>query len=389
MRSYFNKIKEVFTRFRDLTHVGIGNLVSTGISGLFGIFIANLMGVEAFGQISYFIAVASVAGVAALVGTSNAMIVYVAKGIRIQSSLYFISMLISIVVAIVIYFLYQKIEVSLYVLGYVPFTLFTNELLGKKLYSRYSKIVIIQRISLVGLSLLFYYLNGPIGIVLGYALSFFPYLIIVFCSFQRQEVSKVLLRKYFGFFMNSYGLEISRVCIAYSDKIVIAPLFGFALLGNYQLAYQVLIIMNMLPSVVFQYTLAQDAVGLRREKLKKLTMVASILLTVIVITVGPSLLEILFPKYSGAADIIQIISLAAIPTSINLMYISKFLGEEKSKVVVIGSLLYLGVQFLGIIVLGKIFGIYGIAVAIVLAASTECIYLLTTNKLLQSKARTD
>ncbi|MEM3173114.1 MAG: hypothetical protein QXE82_06200, partial [Candidatus Nitrosotenuis sp.] len=249
MRSYFNKIKEVFTRFRDLTHVGIGNLVSTGISGLFGIFIANLMGVEAFGQISYFIAVASVAGVAALVGTSNAMIVYVAKGIRIQSSLYFISMLISIVVAIVIYFLYQKIEVSLYVLGYVPFTLFTNELLGKKLYSRYSKIVIIQRISLVGLSLLFYYLNGPIGIVLGYALSFFPYLIIVFCSFQRQEVSKVLLRKYFGFFMNSYGLEISRVCIAYSDKIVIAPLFGFALLGNYQLAYQVLIIMNMLPSV--------------------------------------------------------------------------------------------------------------------------------------------
>ena len=47
--------------------------------------------------------------------------------------------------------------------------------------------------------------------------------------------------------------------------------------------------------------------------------------------VGKLLQEIFLPQYVEAIAIIQIMSVSVIPSTINLMYTSKLLGNEKTK----------------------------------------------------------
>jgi len=64
------------------------------------------------------------------------------------------------------------------------------------------------------------------------------------------------------------------------------------------------------------------------------------------------------------------------------MYISKFLGNELSKIVLIGSGVFLLVQIISIFILGELIGVNGVAMALVLGASAEAIFLVTINKVI-------
>ena len=86
-------------------------------------------------------------------------------------------------------------------------------------------------------------------------------------------------------------------------------------------------------------------------------------------------MPVLFPKFISAGEVIQIVSFAVIPITINYMYISKFLGSENNKIVVISSIIYAVTQISGIVILGNLFDIRGIAIAFVLAASLEALFL--------------
>ena len=94
-----------------------------------------------------------------------------------------------------------------------------------------------------------------------------------------------------------------------------------------------------------------------------------------------SFLPLFFPQYSGAVDITRIISVAIIPATIFLIYHSKFLGMEKSKYVFISSIILTVVQIIGIIILGSLYQVQGMALAIVLAYTSSVIYMVFQNKL--------
>jgi len=55
------KITGVFGNFRDLSSIGIGNVVSSVIGGVFWLFLAGLIGADSYGQVSYIIAIAGIA----------------------------------------------------------------------------------------------------------------------------------------------------------------------------------------------------------------------------------------------------------------------------------------------------------------------------------------
>jgi O-antigen/teichoic acid export membrane protein len=185
--------------------------------------------------------------------------------------------------------------------------------------------------------------------------------------------------------INSYSLDLSRVFSGAIDKIIILPLFGLTILGNYQLGIQFLSLLILVPGIVYQYTLPQDSTGNRNEKLKKITILASVLLAVLGIFLAPLILPVMFPKFSKAIEVIQIMSLGVIPVTIISTYISKFMGSLKSKVVLIGSLIYIVIQILSILILGKLFGIHGVAAAIVLANASEAIYLMLIDRRIKNK----
>jgi len=386
MTNNLNKIKNLVTRFKDLTTLGFANILSSAISGIFWFYLASLLGTSNYGEVSYFIAIASIASTVSFLGASTTVTVYTAKGEKILSSIFSVTIITTLISSIILFLLFKNLGVSLYIIGSLIFGLATADILGRKLYNNYSKYLITQKLLFVGFALSFYYLIGPQGVILGYAVSFFPYLMRIYQGFKESKINISLLRPHTGFMLNSYALDLSRTFSGNTDKLIVAPLLGFALLGNYQLGMQFLSLLSLLPAIVYQYVLPHDASGSSNTKLKNLTIIISVILAILGIMLAPKVLPILFPKFKEAIQVIQIISLTIVPSTINLMYISKFLGTEKSRVVLIGSGIFLLVQISSILTFGKIYGVNGVAASLVLAASSESIYLIIMNKVLQQKS---
>jgi len=180
-----NKIKVIFSRFKDLTTIGFANVISSAISGIFWFYLASLLGTEHYGEVSYFIAIAGIVSVISFLGSGTTLVIYTAKGEKILSTIFSITVITSIISSIVLFFVFNNIGVSLYIIGYVIFGLATAELIGKKLYKDYSKYIITQKILFVAFTLFFYYIMGPQGVILGYALSFFPYFLRIYKGFRE------------------------------------------------------------------------------------------------------------------------------------------------------------------------------------------------------------
>lgn len=375
-------MKEFLKKFKDLGIVGIGNITASLISGIFWFYFASLLGAEQYGEVSYYISIAVIASTLSFLGLGNAIIVYTAKGEKIQPPIFLVGIISSIITLIAVFLIFSQIGMSLYIVGYVIFSLATSEILGKKQYKNYSSYLITQKILMVGFSLFFYYYIGLEGVILGIALSFFPYIKRIYSSMKNDKIDFSLVRPRIGFIINSYALDLSRTFSGYTDKLIVAPLFGFAILGNYQLGIQVLAVLTILPGIVYQYILPRDSSGDSNKKLKKLTITISIILAGLGFILAPIVLPILFPKFIESIEVIQIVSISVIPSTINLMYISKFLGNELSKIVLIGSGIFLSVQIVSIFLLGELFGVNGVAIALVLGASAEAIFLITVNKVI-------
>ncbi|WP_101477061.1 hypothetical protein [Candidatus Nitrosotalea bavarica] len=380
MSASLNKVNRILAKFKDLTTLGSANLLSTAISGIFWFYVASLLGTANYGEISYFIAMASIASTVSFLGASTTTIVFTAKGEKILSTLFAITVISTSIAAVILFILFKNFGVSLYVIGSLVFSLSTADILGRKLYKDYSKYLITQKILFVGFALGFYYLIGPQGIILGYAVSFLPYFTRIYHGFKESKTNVSLIRPHFGFMMNSYVLDLSRTFSGQTDKLIVAPMLGFALLGNYQLGLQFLSLLGMIPNIVYQYILPHDSTGRSNKKLKRATILVSVILAASGILLAPLVLPHLFPKFKESIGVIRIISLAIIPLSINLIYISKFLGAERSRIVLVGSGIYLLTQILSIFTLGKIYGVNGVAGAYVLASFAEAIYLITIDR---------
>ncbi len=377
MNNYLKTIKDSLSKLyklRDLTAVGTATIVSTGISGIFWLYLASLLGTEGYGQLSYLIAIAGTTSVLASLGSENTLIVYRAKAVTLQATIFCIVLISGLIASVALFFVTDNASMSFYPLGYIIFHLSIAELLGRKLYKNYSIVIIIQRISMVGLALLFYHFLGINGIILGYAISQYPYLVIVIRGFKESKINLKLLKPRLGFMMNNYFLDLLHTLGSYVDKLIIFPLFGAVILGNYALGYQILAITSLAPLIVYQYVLPHDATGQNNQKLKKLTIIITVFIVILTIILAPYVIPILFNEFDQSVEIVQIMSLNAIPGSFALMYKSEFLGKEKSKIVLIGSGLSLLTVILGVLILSTYLKIHGAALAIVLAAVVEAIY---------------
>jgi len=376
----WDKIKNIVKKAKDLQHLALANVIGKAIAGIFWFYAAALLGTEDYGQVSYFVAIGSMAAAFAMVGSSNTIIVYAAKKIPIQPAIYFIVLILGAIASIVVVLLTNSIETGIFTIGFIIFNLAISDLLGKKHYKTYSKIFVIQKILFASLALGLYFIMGFSGIVLGYALSFLVFTFVIIKEFKNVPLDFSLIKKKFGFMINNYALSIERIFSGQIDKIIIAPMFGFAILGNFSLGIQVLAIMSLLPTIVYQYTVSQDATGNRSTIIKKLSIISSIILAICGVMLSPFIVPILFPEFTDAVGIIQIISFVVIPYSVNMTYISKFLGQERGKIILIGQAVSLGIYITGLLTLGSIIGINGVALSLLFSAIGQMIFYICTDR---------
>ena len=371
---------KISNKLRDLTSIGITDISSKGISAVFWFYVASIIGPETYGEITYFLSIATIASTISLLGSANTLIVYTAKNVKIQPVLYLLTLVSGSVSSVVVFLIFYNIGTSFLILGYIIFGLVTSELLGHKLYTSYSRLVITQKILMVCLAIGLYYLVGVQGIIPGIAISFAPYITGVIKGFRKSKVDFALVKERFNFLINSYIQTLSGALSSSVDKLVIAPLFGFALLGNYSLGLQFLALLQLVPQVVGKYTLPQYSSGNENRKLKKIIILFSIGLAALGFTIGPFAMSLIFPKFMEVEDVIRIVSISIIPTTIVIIYESKFFGTEKSRNIFFNSIIWTGTQILGIIVLGASYGINGITASLLLGASASAVYVIIADK---------
>lgn len=370
---------------KGLFSIGIADILGTGIASLFWFFLATLVEPEEFGEIFYFIGIATLASYIALIGAQETLVVYVAKKIKIQSTLNLLSLLVAGISFVIIIIIFNKIDTSFLLLGFVINTLAIGDLLGRKNFNGYLKYFLTQKILLLTLGLTFYHLFGVEGILYAMALSFGAYTIRVVKGFKESKINFVLLKPHMGFIANNYLMRLADNSKNQIDKLIIAPILGFALLGNYALAIQLVGILFIFSTIVFKYTLSEDAVGNRNTKLKKMSLLFSIGIAIMGFFLSPIIIPELFPKYIEVIDAIQIMVFTTIPFSIGTIYKSRILGLVKSKLLVISTLGSLITMIIGMITLGTTFGIIGLAFAFVLAISVETIILFLLSIKIEQK----
>lgn len=376
MKNLWNILRQKFDKVKDLGYFGSANIIGTGISAFFWFYLASILGAEDYGEISYFLGIAGIAYVVSLISTSNTIIVYAAKNVKIHSTLYLISLIGGFLAFLVILSLFQRLDVSLLVFGYIIYDLGVYYLLGQRLYTKFSKNVLMQKILTVAFGLGFYYFFGPEWIIYGLALSYIHLTIIIYKVFKESRVSFSSLKSRGGFIANNYFESMVNGLRQQADKIIIAPMLGYAVLGNYALAMQVLTVLVMPIEIVFKYILPQDASGIPNPKLKKIAFFVSVGIALFGVTVLPLLIPYFFPKYTDATIAIQILSINAVTSMIGFFYISKILSLEKSKFILIGRLISFATIIVGMIVLSRLFGITGAATAFVLSSAAQTIFFI-------------
>ena len=380
------KIKTLYQNFKGLTTIGVATFISNGLGGLFWFYMASLMGTEAYGQVSYFLAIGIIGSRISLLGFANTIMVYSAKGVKIQPPIYLIAILGSVITSLILFFVFlYDASISLYVIGFVIFSLITSDLLGRKQYRSYAKYLISQKIILIILSVSLYHVIGLIGVILGIAISFLPYSFVIYKEFKNTKIDFSLVRSRAKFITNSFATDLTGTFGGYLDKLIVAPMLGFALLGNYQLGIQFMLIFEIVPIMFYHYLLPKDARNESNTNLKKIIMLISVVLCVLAIILSPIVIPILFPEFTEAVSVIQILSIAIIPFTVTTILNSQFFGTERTRFVLIGSIILVSVQIPSIIGLAALYGINGAAIGILLGNTCQAIYLILSYKFLKNK----
>ena len=356
---------------RGLTWIGVSDIGGNALSVIFWFYLASVLNPESYGQIFYFLGIAGIAAYLSSIGTPNSIIVFVAKKIKLQTTFYVISLILASISSVVVGIIFSRIDVSFLVLGYVINTLVISELLGKKDFKKYSIHVLLQKGLTLVLGLIFYFIFGFENILYALALTYIFLTIIIFQEFKKQEIDFKLLKSKIGFVSNNYLMNIIGSLNGQIDKLIIAPILGFVVLGNYSLAIQITIILMMIPSLVYKYTLIHDATNKQNKKLKNITIFSSVGLSILTICISPIIIPEFFPQYEDVIVGVQIMSLDVIPSTLIFFQMSRLLGQEKSKLIIITKFCGVIILSSGMIFLGQEFGMIGLAVSLVLSSTIQ------------------
>jgi len=375
-------------QLKGLTNIGTADIIGTSITAAFWFYLAILMNPDSFGELHYFISIAAIVSYFALIGSQNTITIYVAKKIPIQTTFNFISLIGGIIGFVILYLLFQRIDIGFLVFGYIIYNLVTGQLLGKQEYKNYFKYVIIQKILTLVFGLGLFIILDIQGVIYGLAISYVFFSFVIIKNFTKVKIDFKLLYPRKGFIINNYLNGLNGTVHGQADKIIIMPILGAALLGNYSLSLQIISMMMIFSAILYKYMLPQESAGYNIELIKKLLIFSSIILTIIGFFIVPIIVPTIFPKYTDAIEPIKIMSFSIIPMSISRIYTSKFLSMEKSKVIFIGSVTSTVILIPTMIAFGIWFDISGIAASFVLATVIQTSYYYLASKKLNKGENT-
>lgn len=373
-------VKRISSEIKSFLTLGASNFIAGGINSIFWIYLASVVEKESYGELGFFMSIATVGGAIAAMGLARTRIVYGAKNEDIFSSTYALGLLSSSVVSVAVYILVQKISISFLIFGMMFFLLDQSELNSKKRYNDVSKYKILHSTLVVIFAIILYQFFEIDGIILGYALSNLPAVRAFYVFLKTKKINMATLKPKIGFMLNSWITVLFTTLFFWGDKIIIGPLFGFSTLANYHLASQYFILLYNFPLAVWSYLLPHEAQGVGNKKIKILSITIAGILVLISIIVVPYAIGTFFPVFHESILPIQIMSFGIIPITISLIQESKFIGNESDRIVLLGSITGVVTYFSLLVILGVSFGLVGMSAAFLLSAIIRMIFNLCASK---------
>jgi O-antigen/teichoic acid export membrane protein len=179
-----------------------------------------------------------------------------------------------------------------------------------------------------------------------------------------------------NFTMHSFGLKVSECLSTSLDKVIVGAVFGFYALGIYQLGFQFVLFLSIIPLSLHSYLLPEEASGRVGKNVKFLGFLLAVIAAGLASSLAPYILEIFFRKFSEGADVVGVMCISIIPIAVTKILNASLLGRENSKKVLLGGLVYVLSLALGFVTLGTLLGIHGLAISVVLASAIQAGFLV-------------
>ena len=374
----WSNLKNKLFAHKGLALIGSTDIIAGAISAVFWLVVASLLLVEEYGEISYFIAIASL-GICCMVGSPETLMVFSTKHQKIIPTILVLTLIFAVLASLIAFIIVQRFEIIFLIFSFIVLEVSITLLLGKKLYSKYSKFMLTQKILqfVIGVGLSFSL--GVNGVLIGIALANLTLIPIFYKELRYYKIDFSLLKPKKEFITNTHLIYLISVFRRDIDKIIVVPILGFTVLGNFALTLQFFTIMMILSSISYKYLLPKDVSGEKNAKLKKILILVSVLIALSGFFFSPYFIENFFTKFTESIIPIQIASFSVIPSTISVILFAKILALEKSRFLIIANSVQLCVILIGTIFLGILYGIIGVTIAFVLGNTIHAITLAIIN----------
>ena len=373
-------------RSKGFLYVTFGRMFNAALGGVFYFVAARILSVSGYGNISYYVAIGGFAATFAFLGlTATVPTFYPKEGreILIKQAV-LLTFILSLVVAGVLVFLGYWFAAPI-VLGVVCLNMSMVEALGRRRYKRYFYIVSSVRVLQLLLVGVFYFVAAFSGfflrnldtlILVAYSVPMFLAGYDYFKNFMGGVGFRFgEIRSKLKFTLHTWTLNLIGASRTLLDKILVGAFFGMIFLGNYNLAFQFLMVFMVIPTALFSYLLPEKSSGSARREVEVVGLAVSVVITILGFLLAPYVIRWLFPHFEGSVQATQVISLAVLPATIARIKSSELLSRERSGTVLVGGATALVVNVVGIIILGLQYQTVGFALAFLLSQVALAIVL--------------
>ena len=375
-------IIKIFKDNKDILLIIISSLGNIGSLALFWFFGAFFLTKESFGQITLILSICSTTSSLSVFGFGFATLTF---GSRDQDKkiipsfnavVFLLALLFGLVIGIILKHWWEYI---IMVLGYTAYTMTSNDKIACKKYVNYA---IWQ--FLCGF---FMFIFGIIAILLelsplivGILYTFPPLLMgktFYYYTFKGLESFQItVIKQNFRSITLLGGFAILRNFVNYLDKIIVGFWLGLIVLGEYQLVFQIYLLLQFLPGTFLYYFIPEESSKSVLSSTLHLSIFLSIVLTIVTILGSNLMVNWIFPDYINVIPVIYIVSFSVPLAAIANISVSRLIAYNKQGYLVLSYILSIITQYLVMLILVPIINLQGLGVGLLL---NQVILLLITS----------
>ena len=357
--------------YRNFSYLSVARFGAIALQAVFYLLFAAILEPELYGELNYFIAIAGTTALLSRFGLSQTVTVFRAKeNSKLADQVNTLAIISSSVAAIIL--ISFDLFTALLALAISFFVMNQGNLLGFRNYKKYAIFTILKNVLIIALPLALYFVLDIPGIILGMAIANFVASAPFFKILKIKSIVK--LKKSAKVIIHNFGVDASTNLSRLVDKLLVAPLLGFFVLGIFQFNMQILFALEIIPAILYAFLLSEESSGASHKKIIYLGLFASVILAILAMILAPFGVGEFFPKYYEGVLGLQVLVFSIIPLSISAILNAKLQARESTKigysaVVRIGSLLIL------IALLGELYGFVGLSVAVLMSVIINTVFL--------------